>query len=134
MNKAEIAKLLLEIQANDAIRYHDPYVKALALAVPAVLFPAPDLKVAAQANDDEPIYNGDPGAAIPTKPWVDLPSELYPKRKPPMLHVYKESLLERRAWEILMQHLRPGQAVRVEDCFDIAERFAAEAAKRRGGS
>lgn len=104
MSKTEIAKLLLEIQANDAIRNHEPYVKALALAVPAVLFPAPDLEVTAQARDSGPVL------------------------------LWHESLLERRAWELLMTLVSRGEPIiDVARCFNDAEQFAAEAAKRRTG-
>lgn len=45
-----------------------------------------------------------------------------------------ESLLERRAWELLTIRIGRGEHTSTDQCFADAELFAAEAAKRRGGS
>lgn len=81
----------------------------------------------------EPIYY------IPSQPWPDKPPLLgrmgLDNADGPVL-LWHESLLERRAWEALMQLVkRDGycSSTSIQHSFTIAEMFAAEAAKRRTG-
>lgn len=92
----------------------------------------PDDHLSTAKAPHRPLVYGDPGAAIPTRPWPDKPDPWATRPAEP-----PESLLERRAWEALMQLVkRDGycSSTSIQHSFTIAEMFAAEAAKRRGGS
>lgn len=104
MSRYKTIALLDEISALDSVRSYEPYLRALQQAVEAL-------------NDQS--------------------AEIHEAMDP-----FCEPTLERRAWELLgrgapntlLWATEEERTAHIQSAFDIAEMFAAEAAKRRGGS